>query len=134
MALEITDANFEDVVLKSDKPVLVDFWATWCGPCVQALPELVKATSGFSKNKVALFAVNQGESKKVISKFLKNKQLRALSVIIDENREIGSDYKVKGIPKTVVVDKKGIIRHVHVGFSSGIGNRLKDEVQNLLLE
>jgi hypothetical protein len=53
---------------------------------------------------------------------------------MDENREIGSDYKVKGIPKTVVVDKKGIIRHVHVGFSSGIGNRLKDEVQNLLLE
>ena len=53
---------------------------------------------------------------------------------MDENREIGGNYKVKGIPKTVVVDKKGIIRHVHVGFSSGIGARLKDEVQNLLTE
>jgi peroxiredoxin len=51
---------------------------------------------------------------------------------MDETRMIGGDYKVKGIPKTVVIDQKGIIRHVHVGFSPKIGNRLKGEIQNLL--
>ena len=71
---------------------------------------------------------------KVISKFLEKKQLKALSVIMDETRMIGGDYKVKGIPKTVVIDQKGIIRHVHVGFSPKIGNRLKGEIQNLLAE
>ena len=116
------------------KVVILDFWATWCGPCVRALPELLKATSSFNKNNVALLAVNQGESKKVISKFLKKKQLKALSVIMDETRKIGGDYKVKGIPKTVIIDQKGVVRHVHVGFSSGMGERLKGEINNLLSE
>ena len=116
------------------KVVILDFWATWCGPCVRALPELQKAASGFNKNKVALLAVNQGESKKVISKFLKKKQLKALSVILDETRKIGGDYKVKGIPKTVIIDQKGVVRHVHVGFSSGLGERLKREINKLLSE
>ena len=116
------------------KVVILDFWATWCGPCVRALPELQNATSSFNKNKVTLLAVNQGESKKVISKFLKKKQLKALSVIMDETRKIGGDYKVKGIPKTVIIDQKGVVRHVHVGFSSGMGERLKGEVNKLLLE
>jgi peroxiredoxin len=128
--------NDEDFKLSDHKGkvIVLDFWATWCGPCVRALPELLKATSGFNQNKVALFAVNQGESSKVISNFLKKKQLQALSVIMDETRMIGGDYKVKGIPKTVVIDQKGIIRHVHVGFSPKIGNRLKGEIQNLLAE
>ena len=116
------------------KVVILDFWATWCGPCVRALPELQKATSSFNKKEVALLAVNQGESKKVISKFLKKKQLKALSVIMDETRKIGGDYKVKGIPKTVIIDQKGVVRHVHVGFSSGMGERLKGEINKLLSE
>jgi peroxiredoxin len=116
------------------KVVILDFWATWCGPCVRALPELQKATSSFNKNNVTLLAVNQGESKKVISKFLKKKQLKALSVIMDETRKIGGDYKVKGIPKTVIIDQKGVVRHVHVGFSSGMGERLKGEINKLLSE
>ena len=116
------------------KVVILDFWATWCGPCVRALPELLKATSSFNKKNVALLAVNQGESKKVISKFLKKKQLKALSVIMDETRKIGGDYKVKGIPKTVIIDQKGVVRHVHVGFSSGMGERLKGEINKLLSE
>jgi len=116
------------------KVVILDFWATWCGPCVRALPELLKATSSFNKKNVALLAVNQGESTKVISKFLKKKQLKALSVIMDETRKIGGDYKVKGIPKTVIIDQKGVVRHVHVGFSSGMGERLKGEINKLLSE
>jgi thiol-disulfide isomerase/thioredoxin len=116
------------------KVIVLDFWATWCGPCVRALPELQKATSSFNENKVALLTVNQGESKKVISKFLKKKQLKALSVIMDETRKIGGDYKVKGIPQTVVIGPKGLVRFVHVGFGVGTGEQLRKEIKELLSE
>jgi thiol-disulfide isomerase/thioredoxin len=114
------------------KVVVLDFWATWCGPCVRALPELMENMSGFSSKEAILVAVNQGESKKVISQFLKNKKLTDLTVAMDKSQKIGRDYQVQGIPKTVVIDSKGVVRHVHVGFSSGMGERLKSEIRALL--
>ena len=76
-----------------------------------------------------LVAVNQGESRKVISQFLKNKKLTDLTVAMDKNQNIGRDYQVQGIPKTVIIDQEGIIRHVEVGFSWRkllLRNRKKD--------
>ena len=101
---------------------------------MRALPELIENMSGFSNEEAILIAVNQGEGKKVISQFLKNKNLTDLSVAMDKNQKIGKDYQVQGIPKTVVIDQKGVIRHVHVGFSSGMGKRLEAEIKALLEE
>ena len=128
--------NGEDFKLADHKGkvVILDFWATWCGPCVQALPELLQATSSFNDDQVKLIAVNQGEAKKVISKFLASKQLESLEVALDRNRKIGSDYGVQGIPRTVVIDPKGVIREVHVGYAPGMGERLRLEIENLLAE
>jgi hypothetical protein len=76
--------------------------------------------------------VNQGENKKIISQFLKSKKLDSLSVVLDRNQDIGGAYNVQGIPKTVVIDSNGFIRHVHVGFTQSMGEKLKSEIENLL--
>ena len=55
--------------------MVIDFWASWCGPCVQGLPIMQKVCSSFDQEKVKFVAVNQGENKKTINKFLKNKNL-----------------------------------------------------------
>jgi len=92
MALEITDANFEELVLKSEKPVLVDFWAAWCGPCRMVGPVIEEISNEYS-------------DKAVVGK-----------VDIDSNQEYAAKYGVRNIP-TVLVFNKGEIVTRQVGVA-----------------
>ena len=93
MALEITDATFEEVVLKSDKPVVVDFWAAWCGHCRMVGPIIEELAQDY-------------EGKAVVGK-----------VDVDNHQQFAAKYGVRNIP-TVLVFKDGEIVNRQVGVAA----------------
>jgi thioredoxin 1 len=92
MALEITDANFEEVVLKSEKPVMVDFWAAWCGPCRMVGPIIDQISEEYT-------------DKAVVGK-----------LDVDANQEFAAKYGVRNIP-TVLVFQNGEVVGRQVGVA-----------------
>ncbi|MBC34952.1 MAG: thioredoxin [Bacteroidetes bacterium] len=100
MALEITDANFEELVLNSDKPVLLDFWAVWCGPCRMVGP-LVEELAGEYEGKAVVGKVDVDNNPAVSAKF----GIRNIpTILFFKNGEI-VDKQVGAVPKTVLAGK-----------------------------
>ncbi len=93
MAKNVSDSEFEQEVLQSDSPVVVDFWAEWCGPC-KAMSPLVDELSQEMADKIKIVKVN-----------------------IDENPEAPTKYGVRGIP-TFMIFKGGEVADTHVGGMS----------------
>ena len=116
------------------KVIILDFWASWCIPCTEGLPKLHSIASAFEANKVQFLAINQGESKKTINKFMSSFNVAGLDVAMDSSGKVGDLFLVEGIPQTVVIDPKGMIRHVHVGYGPDSPSQLRKEITGLLLE
>ena len=91
--VKVTDENFETEVVKAGKPVVVDFWAEWCGPCKQIAPILEEISTEFSE-KVTIAKLD-----------------------VDENPETPSKYQIRGIP-TMILFNNGSIVDTKVGASS----------------
>ncbi len=92
MALEITQANFEEEVLKSATPVIVDFWAPWCGPCRMQAPIL----EAFAEA---------------------NNNVKVVKVNVDENMELASAYQIMSIPSIILFNKGQVVK-AKVGLQS----------------
>ena len=105
MALELNDSIFEEKVLKSDKPVLVDFWAEWCGPCRMIAPLIDELDQDFA-------------GKAVVGK-----------VNVDSESDISSKYGITSIP-TLLFFKDGEVVDKHVGAASKL--QLEDKLNSLI--
>jgi thiol-disulfide isomerase/thioredoxin len=132
-AVELTSLKGEKFTLDDvkGKIVVLDFWATWCGPCIRALPVIREVTSDMAEQDVVLYTVNQRESDDKVNAFLQKKEWTDMNVLMDRKAAVAKEYKVRGIPQTVIIGKDGTVQAVHVGFSPQIGDKLRKELETL---
>jgi peroxiredoxin len=123
----------QDVTLASyrGKVVVLDFWATWCGPCIRSLPELMGIAEQVGEDKLVLIAVNQLERQDVVGQFLSDRGWN-LNVALDPKGTLAGKFGIDSIPRTLVLDKRGILRHVHAGATPELKATLEAEIEALL--
>jgi thioredoxin 1 len=100
MAIEVTDNNFEEVVLQSDKPVLVDFWAEWCGPCRMISPIVAELSDDYD-GKAVITKMDVDNNPGIAAKF----GIRNIpTILFFKNGEV-ADKQVGAVPKSILASK-----------------------------
>jgi cytochrome c biogenesis protein CcmG/thiol:disulfide interchange protein DsbE len=99
------------------QPVMLNFWATWCGPCRIEMPFIQEVFNDpdWKEHGLVILAVNAGESASAARKFMESNNL-SFKVLLDAEKEVMMMYNISGIPTTYFIDKDGIIRDVKIGL------------------
>lgn len=120
----LTDLNGESVSLSDLKGqvVVMDFWATWCGPCKSSFPGMQQAVDAYADDpKVTFVFVSVGEEKEKVQHYIEESGYRFL-VLLDKEKKVMKDYGVRGIPAKIVIGPEGRLRFNSVGYSGSQGS------------
>lgn len=113
---------------KGKNIVILDFWATWCGPCRMAMPTFSQVMESYKGKGVLGYAVNLMEPQDTVAEFQKKTPELTLPILLDTEGKLAKAYRVMPIPMSVIVAKDGIIRAVHMGIPGGKVEILKKQL------
>jgi peroxiredoxin len=113
------------------KVVYLDFWASWCAPCLTAIPEIEEMRSAFPAAEFQIIAVNLDQTKKKALRFLEKHPVGYPSAS-DPKGRLPGQFGVDTMPTSYLIDRDGVIRYVHRGFQRGDGSKLRQEIRALL--
>lgn len=113
--------------------VMINFWATWCGPCRQEMPLLDELSSRYERVGFKLLGVNIDDDSNRAMAMIEELGV-SFPVLFDARKEVSKMYDVSAMPVTVIVDREGTVRYVHHGYKPGYEEKYLDQVRSLLRE
>lgn len=134
-ALLDLDGKKIDITDLKGKVVVVDFWATWCGPCIASFPGMQKMVNKYKEKPDVRFVFidtwEKGENKEKNARDFITSNKYTFHVLMDNDDNVVSQFKVDGIPTKFVIDKEGLIRFKSVGFN-GSDDKLVSELTAMI--
>jgi thiol-disulfide isomerase/thioredoxin len=126
---KLPDLNGQQVSLDQyrGKVVILDFWASWCGPCRMTMP-ILEALQKEYPGDLALLAINLQESRDIVRDYVLRQNVHS-KVLLDEQGSVGATYGTEAIPLHILLDKKGIVRHIQVGFNPSMATQLRAMIE-----
>ena len=113
--------------------VMINFWATWCGPCRQEMPLLDELHSRYERVGFSLLGVNiDDDSQKAMN--MVSELGVSFPVLFDARKEVSKMYEVDAMPTTVILDREGTVRYIHHGYKPGYEVQYLDQIRSLLRE
>ena len=129
--LRDTDGHLRRLSDYRGKVVWLNFWATWCGPCRKELPDIQRFADALKGDGLVVFAVNEEESAGAALGFWDELGL-GLPILLDENGEVGRQYRRVGLPDNFFIDRDGVVRSLKFGFLSA--QEMRDDLKTVGLE
>jgi thiol-disulfide isomerase/thioredoxin len=120
-----------EVLQRENKVVIVDFWASWCGPCKESFPILDKIAKKYKNKGVAVVGINVDNEKLAAVDFAKKVPV-SFSLVWDEGQKISSKAGVPAMPSSYIMDQTGKVRFVHKGFFPGDSKKFESEIETIL--
>jgi thiol-disulfide isomerase/thioredoxin len=127
----LPDLSGNEVTLEQyrGKIVMLDFWATWCGPCSLSMPILEELQREYPDD-LSLLAINMEEPRDKVRRYVAERKLRS-RVLLDQEGRVSQIYKAWQIPMQVLIDRNGLMRHIERGVNSETAERLRAEIDKL---
>jgi thiol-disulfide isomerase/thioredoxin len=114
--------------------VMINFWATWCGPCRQEMPLLEGIYKKYKPMGFTMIGVNVEPDPKAAEEWLARHSPVSFPVAFDTDSKVSKMYKVNGMPNSVIIDRKGNVRLLHRGYKPGDENTYLDQIRALVRE
>jgi len=114
--------------------VMINFWATWCGPCRQEMPLLEGIYRKYKPMGFTMIGVNVEPDSKAAEQWLAKQSPVSFPVAFDTDSKVSKLYKVNGMPNSVIIDRKGNVRLLHRGYKPGDENTYLDQIRALVRE
>lgn len=113
--------------------VLLNFWASWCGPCRQEMPQLDALQQRYSKLGFNVVGVNVDKDSALANKLLKDIPV-TFPVLLDNTGSVSASYNVSSMPTTVIIDRDGNMRYLHKGYKPGYEQDYEQQIKELIRE